>query len=397
MASTAAIDVEAVRADTPACRDQAYLDGAGSSLAPTVVLDTVITHLRREQEVGGYVAQFEAQDRINATLETLGRLVGVAGSAIALQTSATAAWMRGLAAIPFEPGDRLLITKAEYASNVLPMLALVKRRGVTVEVIPNGPDATTSPTALAEMLDEHVKLVAITHMPSHNGLIVDVAGIGAALREAGSSAWYLIDACQSVGQLPIDMPAIGCDLLTATGRKWLRGPRGTGFLALSSRALRALEPEAPDMYGSTWHGGLDYSSNDDASRFQSFEMSYAEVLGLGAACDYALALGIPAIRSRINSLALALREMLSIIPDVRVLDRGTQQSGIVVFACPGDDAIAKAWQLQRLGITLTAVTASTNPAEYDDYGSHCVLRASPHIYNTSDDLARLVSALRASE
>lgn len=394
MTSSPSLDVESVRDDTPACRTQAYLDGAGAALSPTVVTDAVIKHLRREQEVGGYVAQFEAEDRINGALASVGRMVGVKGSAIALQTSATAAWIRGFQSIPLEAGDRLLITTAEYASNVLPMLQQVRRRGVVVEVIPDGPDGTASPHALADMLDDTVKVVAITHAPSQNGLLVDAEGIGQVLRNANSQAWYLLDACQSTGQIPIDMTTIGCDFLAATGRKWIRGPRGTGFLALSDRALAELEPVPPDMYGSTWHGALEYSSNRDASRFQSFEMSYAGVLGLGAACDYALNIGLQPIRERINSLALHLRNELAEIQGVRVLDRGTQQSGIVVFACPGSDPVAKAWDLQRSGITLTGVTAATNPAEHQGYAAQCVLRASPHIYNTEDDLHRLVTALR---
>ena len=235
--------------------------------------------------------------------------------------------------------------------------------------------------------------MAITHAASQNGLIVDAAGIGAVLRESGSPAWYLLDACQSLGQLPVDMTAIGADFIAATGRKFLRGPRGTGFLAVSPRVLAELEPVPIDMFGAAWDGDQSYELSATASRYQSFETSYAAVLGLGAAIDYSLALGLHNIRERINGLATSLRAQLSELPGVRVLDRGAEQSGIVVFSCPGDDSWDAARELRAKAVTVTAVTRPTNPPDVDRYGASCVLRASPHVFNTDEDLAALVAAL----
>jgi cysteine desulfurase/selenocysteine lyase len=387
------IDVAACRADTPACEGQAFLDNAGSALSPTAVTRTVINYLKREQEVGGYAAMDEAQDRILAVNASAGELVGVPSDQVALQTSATAAWRRAFGSIPLRSGDRILTTRAEYASNVLPMLQASRRVGAIVEFIPDGPDGTVDPAALGAMLDERVRVVAITHAASQNGLIVDAAGIGAVLRESGSPAWYLLDACQSLGQLPVDMTAIGADFIAATGRKFLRGPRGTGFLAVSPRVLAELEPVPIDMFGTAWDGDQSYELSETASRYQSFETSYAAVLGLGAAIDYSLALGLHNIRERINGLATSLRAQLSELPGVRVLDRGAEQSGIVVFSCPGDDSWDAARELRAKAVTVTAVTRPTNPPDVDRYGASCVLRASPHVFNTDEDLAALVAAL----
>ena len=387
------IDVAACRADTPACEGQAFLDNAGSALSPTAVTRTVIDYLKREQEVGGYAAMDEAQDRILAVNASAGELVGVPVDQVALQTSATAAWRRAFGSIPLRAGDRFLSTTAEYASNVLPMLQASRRVGAIVEFIPDGPDGTVDPAALGAMLDERVRVVAITHAASQNGLIVDAAGIGAVLRESGSPAWYLLDACQSLGQLPVDMTAIGADFIAATGRKFLRGPRGTGFLAVSPRVLAELEPLPIDMFGAAWDGDQSYELSATASRYQSFETSYAAVLGLGAAIDYSLALGLHNIRERINGLATSLRAQLSELPGVRVLDRGAEQSGIVVFSCPGDDSWDAARELRAKAVTVTAVTRPTNPPDVDRYGASCVLRASPHVFNTDEDLAALVAAL----
>jgi len=382
-----------VRRDTPTCAGQSFLDNAGSALPTTAVLETVIAHLRLEAEVGGYVAAELAADRIAAASTSAGALVGTTADHIALQNSATDGWNRALSSIPLEPGDRILTTRSEYASNVLPMLQAITRMGVDVEFLPDGPDGTADPSALSRLLDERVKVLAITHAPSQNGLLVDAVAFGSALRSSGSDAWFLLDACQSVGQLPINMTEIGCDFLSTTGRKFLRAPRGTGFLAVSDRALFSLEPTPTDMHGSTWDGQFGYQVAADATRYQYFETSYANVLGLGAAADYALGIGLESIRSRVDWLAEHLRVNLRATPGVRVLDAGSQRTGIVVFACHGNDSATLVRDLREMGVTVTAVRAATNPDVFAAYESEVVLRASVHIYNTEEDLAALVDGL----
>lgn len=389
------LDIARLRVDTPHCEQRAFLDNAGSALPTSGVLETVISHLRRESEVGGYAAAAEAQDAIDAAIAACGALVGVLKDQVALQTSATAAWLRGVTAIPFKSGDRILATGSEYASNVIPLLQIAQRTGATVEYVPNGDDGALDPTALAKMLDDRVRLVALTHAASQNGLMIDVEAVADVLR--GHDCWFALDACQSVGQYPIDMPSLGVDVLAATGRKFLRAPRGTGFLALSQRALAELEPYPADMFGSMWDGDHSFTSNSDASRFQSFENAYANVLGLGAAADYALNLGIDEIRAAVDTNASTLRALLSDIPTVRVLDRGTIKSGIVVFSVPGDDALTRVRELHSQNITVSPVNRETNPHDYESYQSNCVLRASPHYYNNQSDLEALstyVGALR---
>lgn len=389
------IDIDVVRGDTPTCSGQSFLDNAGSALAPKVVLDTVIEHLRLEASVGGYVAAVEQQQRIDAVSQSVATLIGTDTDHVALQSSATAAWMRAFSALKFREGDRILTTGSEYASNVLPMLQARRLHGVSVEFVPDGHDGACDPAALADMLNERVKLVAITHAASHNGLVVDTAAIGSVLREAGSDAWYFLDACQSIGQLPVDIGMIGADVVTATGRKWLRGPRGTGFLGLSDRALNDLDPSPIDMFGHTWDGELGYSSSSTAAKFQSFETSYAGVLGLGAAIDYALNIGIDTTTQRVNALAEYLRAALGDIDGIRVVDRGRTKSGIVVFTTQAPDSFRAAHQLREQGITVTAVGRATNPKDIASYGPGSALRASPHIYNTEADLDALAAALAA--
>ncbi|MFZ8926627.1 MAG: aminotransferase class V-fold PLP-dependent enzyme, partial [Candidatus Nanopelagicales bacterium] len=282
------LDVAALRADTPGCANVTHLNNAGSALPPRVVTDTMVEHLRREEQVGGYEAHAEARDRVAGVYASVGELVHVSLERVALVESATVAWDRGLQAIAFSDpilaGDRMLVSGSEYASNVLPLLQIAQRTGASVEVIPDGPDGAVDVEAFGDMLDERVRIVSINHAPSQNGLVNDVVGIGDMLRRHGSPAWYLVDACQSVGQMPVDMGRIGCDVLSATGRKFLRGPRGTGFLYVSDRMLaRGAVPLYADLRGVEWRDGDKLRTLDTARRFETWELSYALVLGLGAA------------------------------------------------------------------------------------------------------------------
>ena len=389
------LDVEALRADTPGCANVTHLNNAGSALPPGVVTDTVVAHLRREEEIGGYEAHAEAADRVAAVYDSVAQLVNAPRERVALVESATAGWDRGVQAIAFsedfEPGDRFLVSGAEYASNVIPLLQLAERTGARVEFIPDSPDGAVDVEALGHMLDERVRIVAITHAPSHNGLLNDVVGVGDMLRMHGSPAWFVVDACQSAGQLPLDMGRIGCDVLSATGRKFLRGPRGTGFLVVSERLLDETEPFPLDLHGATWVSDLQYAMEPGARRFESWEKSYAALLGLGAAVDYALACGIDDIRARIDVLAQGLRARLSELPGVDVRDRGTERSGIVTISAPDPSAIVS-------GLRERGINTSFSPPDYARHDSRVhnlngLVRISPHAYTTEAEIDHAVTTI----
>jgi len=389
------IDLAVLRADTPGCASVTHLNNAGSALPPRVVTDTVVAHVRREEEIGGYEAHAEAADRVAAVYDSVARLVNAPRERVALVESATAAWDRGLQAIAFSqdigPGDRFLVSAAEYASNVIPLLQLAQRTGGRVEFIPDGADGTTDVEALGAMLDERVRIVAITHAPSQNGLLNDVVGIGDMLRINGSPAWYIVDACQSAGQIPLDMGRIGCDVLSATGRKFLRGPRGTGFLVVSQRLLDEAEPFPLDLHGATWESELEFAVQPGARRFESWEKSYAALLGMGAAIDYALECGIDELRARIDTLAQGLRARLSEIPGVRVRDRGEIKTGIVTISAPDPAAIVAG--LRAKGINTSHSTPDYARHDFAQHGITGLVRISPHAYNTDEELDRAVAAI----
>jgi cysteine desulfurase/selenocysteine lyase len=391
------LDVAQLRADTLGCTEVVHLNNAGSALPPSIVVDTMIEHLRLEEMMGGYEAHARATERIDAVRNSIGLLLDTSGSNIALSTSATDSWDRAFSAITFAgdfgPDTRILASSSEYASNVLPVMQLARHHGVQLEFIPDDNNGVTDVAALESMLDDEVAAFLINHCPSQNGLINPVAAIGHALARAQSNAWYLVDACQSVGQLPVDAISIGADFLSVTGRKFVRGPRGTGFMYCSARALAELEPFPADLHGANWNPD-GYSMRTNAQRFEAWEKSYAALLGLGAAVDYSLALGMDAIRTRIGYLSYELRLLLAQISGVHVLDRGIEKSGIVTFNHERVEAAEIVAGLKNSGINVSLGTPEYSQVDYIAHQVSSLVRVSPHVFNTREELERCADTVR---
>lgn len=389
------IDVGRVRADTPGCRDVVHLNNAGAALPPRVVVDTVVEHLELEARVGGYAAADAVAARSTAVYRSVATLLRAAPDEIALVENATRAWDMAFYALAssFTAGDRILTSRAEYASNVIGMLQTAQRTGAEVVVVPDDESGQLSVDALRGLLDERVRLVAISWIPTQSGLVNPAAAVGALARDAGVP--YLLDACQAVGQLPVDVDALGCDFLSATGRKYLRAPRGTGFLYVRRSRLAGLEPPFLDVHAARWAPGDRLEVRDDARRFESWEHSVANRLGLGAAVDYARALGADAIAARIESLASSLRAQLLEIPGLTLHDEGVERCGIVTFTIDGVDVYELAARLRAEGINISVSTIDFARYDFEARGLEAVARASVHYYNTDDELGRFVAALRA--
>jgi selenocysteine lyase/cysteine desulfurase len=385
------IDVERLRADTPGCAEVVHFNNAGAALPPRPVLDAVVEHLELEGRTGAYEAAEERADELAGVYDAVAGLIGARRDEIAITANATNAWQLSFSAVPFSRGDRILTTSSEYTSNALGFIAAARRHRVRVEVIPDARTGQLSLEALADMLDEgHVKLVAINHMPTHDGLINPAAEVGALARAAG--ALYLLDACQSVGQLDLDVTAIGAGMLSATGRKHLRGPRGLGFLYVRGDASEELDPPFSDERSVRWTGPEEMEPYSGARRFESWERSAALQLGLGAAARYAARIGMAEIERRDLELGVHLRGALAEIPGVTVLDRGARRSGIVTFVMDGVDPYVVKRRLRQRRIN---VTVSDQTYRYDagPEGATPRVRASVHYYNTDEEIARLVGAV----
>ena len=385
------MDVEALRRDTPGCVNRVHLNSAGAGLLSRRTLAAVVGHLELEAAIGGYEAAARERERIEAVYDRLAALIGGRADEVALFDSATRAWNAAFHALSFRPGDRILTGRAEYGSNVLAYLQAARRTGAEVVVVPDDASGQLDTAALARLIDGRTRLVGVTHVPTGGGLVNPVAEIGRITRAAGVP--YLLDATQSVGQLPVDVGAIGCDLLTATGRKFLRGPRGTGFLWVSSAALEYLEPAVAEMRSAVWDGGRGFSWQPGARRFEGWEKSYADVLGLGAAVEQALALGLDDIGRRCTALGGYLRERLDQLSGVSTRDLGSERCAIVTAEVAGTAAEDVAAALARLRINVGVTAPEGAQFDAENRGVHPLVRLSPHYFSTEAELDRTVEAV----
>jgi cysteine desulfurase / selenocysteine lyase len=385
------IDLAAVRADTPGAMDHVFLDSAGSSLPPAPVLDEVLGHLRREAEIGGYRAANERHGDLEEGYSVVARLLGCRPEEVAFTDSATRSWLTVLDAIPLSAGDRVLVTEVEYAANAIALLRRAEETGASIETVPSDASGALSLDALHDLLDERVKLVSLVHVPTNSGLVNPVREVVEAAHRVG--ALVLLDACQSVGQLPIDVTELGVDLLSATGRKWLRGPRGTGILVVRSAIAHRLRPRLVDLHGGKWQTPTTYKLREDARVYELWENGIAERLGLIAAARYALDLGMDQIAASVGERAAAIRDGLSELPGVRVRDLGEQRCGLVSFTVDGIDGARVRDELVARGITLTASFTSSTLLDMTHRGLESVVRASPHYFVAPEQIEEFLRAV----
>lgn len=387
------IDLDRERALTPGCFNGAFLDSAGSSLPTSHVVDTVVAHLRREQEVGGYRAAAERREDLAEVPASLARLLGCRADEIALADSSTRAWNALVTAFRWRAGDRILVCGTEYASNAIALLQRARADGCSVEVVPSSADGSPDLDAYAALLDERVRLVSLVQVPTNGGQVLPVRELTVLAHHVG--ALVVLDACQSVGQLFLDVDDLGVDALTASGRKWLRAPRGTGFLYLRGGVLDDLEPLAADLRGGEWTSPTAYQLRTDAARFELWEHDVAGRLGLGVAVDHLLDLGPAAVERTVRSGAAELRATLGQIEGVSVQDRGSDLSGIVSFTVAGTDPASIQEQLFAAGVTAAVSRAGSTRLDMGSRGLDAVVRLSPHYFNSPEDLMRAAEAVAA--
>jgi selenocysteine lyase/cysteine desulfurase len=387
-------DVARWRADTPGAIRRHHLNNAGAALQPRAVLEAVRHHLELESEIGGYEAAAAAQVRLDEAYRAVAALIAARPGNIAVASSATAAYAAALSAFDFAPGDAIVTTRADYLSNRIMFESLAARRGVRVHEAGDLPEGGVDPDSVRDLIRaERPRLVAVTWIPTFGGMVQRVEDVGAVC--ADENVPYLVDACQAVGQMVVDFVALRCDFLAATARKFLRGPRGIGFLAVSDRAIeRKRHPLLVDMRGAAWTGPGSYRLYEGARRFEQWEQPLALVLGMGAAARYAMDAGVARTSARAHALAATIRQRLGAIPGMRCLDRGERLSAIAAFACEGLEADAVVRALREHGVNTSSQALDENAVALGRLGAMSLLRVSPHYYNDDADLDAAEAALR---
>ncbi len=388
------IDLEQLRADTPATQTQAFLNSAGASLMPRPVVRALHDYIDLEAAIGGYAAQAEQAEALEGVYDSVARLIGAHPQEIALFHSATVAWQMAFYSMPLKAGDVVLCAQTEYGANYVALMQMRERIGIRIEVVPSCVDSgEIDLQALARMMTAEVKLVVLTWVPTNGGLINPAQEVGRIARAHGIP--YLLDACQAVGQMPVDVRALGCDMMCATGRKFLRAPRGTGFLFVRRDFMDTLVPHTIDHYSALWTSAQGYTLRDDARRYETWEFNCADRRGLGVAVDYALSVGLDNIEARCRELAAYLRRGLADIAGVTVHDLGIQRCAIVTFTVQGHDATALVAQAARQRIAMGVSVAASTLMDATQRELPDLLRASPHYFNTQDELDALLAFVRA--
>ncbi len=388
------LDVDLARSLTPGCETVLHLNHAGASLLPQPVLDAVITHLQLEAQTGGYEAAEHAAALVERTYAALGELIGADPSEIALMDSSTRAWDMAVYSLPIAPQDRVLISRAEYGANAIALLQLQRRTGCQLVLVEDDQHGQIDLEALERALGaDDTAMVALVHVPTQGGLVNPAVEVGRLCREAG--VLFVLDACQSVGQLPLDVRELGCGVLAGNGRKFLRGPRGTGFLYMHPELIRRVEPVMLDLHAATWTAPDRYEVRDDARRFEMWESDVAARIGLGVAVDHALGWGIDAIAERNATLAAGLRARLAEVPGVEVHDRGEQLCAITTFTVAGVEAEVVRARLRAVGVNVSVSVATSAQLDLPHRGLDALVRASLHYITTDDELDRFADLLTA--
>ncbi|MFJ3669694.1 FAD-dependent oxidoreductase [Streptomyces sp. NPDC090106] len=392
---TVPLDVAALRAATPGMRHAHHMNAAGAALPSRATLATITEHLRMESLLGGYEAAEALAPRTEQVYRSAARLLGAQPDDIALVESASTAWQRAMDALRLGPGDRVVASSSTYVSSALHLLELRRTHGIELEVVPADADGRIDLDALERALRTPASLVTLAHVPTSSGLVEPAAAVGALAAAAGVP--LLLDATQSLGQLPVDVRETRSDIVVATGRKFLRGPRGTGLLYVGPGVRERARPTAPDVRGAQWSSAYRYEVVPGARRYETWESSHALRLGLGTALEETLGLGVERIRDHVTALAATLRTALPDVPGVRLADPAAAASGIVTFLRDDEDPRETVRDLRALGFRLTTVPASHGQWDLGSRGLERVVRASLHVYNSADDVDALVAALEGRE
>ena len=385
-------DIKRAREDTSSCSEIIHFNNAGASIMPKPVSEVLHGYLHKEESFGGYETAVLENEAIENFYAAAAKLLNCETDEIAFIENATRAWGMAFYSFKFHAGDRILTTISEYGSNVIAYNQQANRYGVEVIFVPNDEYGQIDISALENRIDERVKLISISHIPTGGGLVNPAREVGKIAKTAGIP--YLLDSCQGVGQIPLDVNEIGCDILCGTGRKYLRGPRGTGLLYVRREMIEKLEPPMLDLHAATLLTPTSYKIRPDARRFENWEQYFAGKAALGKAMDYACSWGLEAIRDRIYRLAAVLRGKLAEMDGVTLTDEGLEKCGIVTFMIDQLNAAEIKKSLAEQGINVSTSSSSGSLVSFQQRGLNMVVRASLHYYNTIDEIEYFMTILQ---
>lgn len=381
------------RDDTPGCAHRIHLNNAGAALMPKPVIKAVEDHLKLETEIGGYEAADSAVGEIEECYKSVSRLIGAEPKNIAMVENATVATSQALSIFDFKRGDALLTTNVDYASNQIMLLNLAKRFGAKIIRADDLPEGGADPESIDKLIRRHrPKLLIMSWIPTNSGLIQNAQAAGEICRKY--EVPFLLDGCQAVGQMPVSVHELNCDFLAATSRKFLRGPRGMGFLYVSDQMLEKNPcPMYPDTRGARWASPGSFEIEPGAKRFENWEFPYALLLGMGAAARYAMDIGLEVAKARAFGLAEYTRQKLQTLPGAKVLDQGKEKCAIVSVSIENEEPEKLVQELRKENINTSAASDTAGVIDMAAKNVKSILRISPHYYNTTEEIDTLIDVL----
>lgn len=390
------MNISQIRNDTAGCNSVVHFNNAGAALMPKPVVNSIHNYIFNEESKGGYEAAHEVTNELDKFYDYAAQLLNCENRNVAYTTSATDSYNRALSSVSFRKGDVVLISGNDYPSNFIAFLSLQKRFGIKLIRIENSGTGEVDLHDLENKLKQYSpRMVSVTHVPTSSGLVQPIEEIGNIINNY--DALYLVDACQSLGQMKVNAKTIRADFIGGTFRKFLRGPRGAGILYVSDKALESgMEPLYIDLRGADWISENEYEPQPDAKRFEDWESSYALMMGSKEALKYLLSIGIENIEARNNDLVLKLRKGLEEL-GIKLLDRGKNQSSIITFSIKDKSEEASKKYFSDRGINIYTISKNDAIIDFDEKGIEWVVRVSPHYYNTETEIDEFVEAVRKLE
>lgn len=388
------MNIDLIRSQTKGLDGKLFFNSAGSSLMQDQVVELMQDYLEQERMEGGYNTASKNEKSIRNSYTQVAKLLCTNERNIAFTTSAGDSYSQALYSIPFVENDVIITTNNDYVSNQLAFISLQKKYNIQIVRVNDLPSAGMDvQDCIKKIQDLNPKLVAITHIPTSSGLVQDIYGISEACKT--SNAYYLIDACQTLGQMKIEVTDLHCDFLTATGRKFMRGPRGSGFLYVSDRVLsEGLAPLFLDQGGANWTEEFGFQLLDSAHRFERWEKNYGAIIGLGKATELINEIGISNIESRNLELQTVLRNELANLPNIHCTDVGNKLCNIITFTS-ADGTIDKIEALFALHNVSYSVSGNNSALiDFKKRNLTQVIRLSPHYFNTEVEIKSLIELLK---
>lgn len=387
------MNIDQIRKDTLHCKNLIHFNNAGASLPTKFVNEAIIDFIREEEATGGYEMQDKYAEHLKGVYREIAKLIKSDEDEIALTDSASTAFSKALYSIPFKAGDEIITSEIEYSSNYLNYLKVKKDKGINIVTISGKGDAVIDLEKLEAAISKKTKLIAVTHMPTSSGAIAPVVEVGKIAKAHG--ILYLVDTCQSMGHYPTFVDEIACDFLTGTSRKYIRGPRGLGFLYAKKTVYKQLDPYMIESLGATWTSKENYDLNHTSKMFETFEKPYGFVMGLQAAVKYANDIGIHNIWQRTKELSSKARQRFAEIEGLRMHDgEGGELSGIVTLTIENKSSEEIHAELMRNRVNSSICRPFSSLTDMEAKGLSSCNRLSLHYYNTEEEIERVADILQ---